>query len=224
MSKPRLTYFDIQGVAEAVRLALVLNKIDFEDNRIKHAEWAELKQTAKFGQLPLFEREGKPTLAQSGAMLRYAGRLGDGSLYPQDPEKMAQVEEMDGLVGDMIKAWGPCLYMGMAPHKFGYEEGSQKTDEGKARVKALREQFLANDLPRFMGYFTKQLKDSGGGFLCGDTLTIADLRFVPFIRGFQRGFMDYVPKDCLDTFPAITSYLDRVLSVPEISEWYKTHK
>jgi hypothetical protein len=66
-----------------VRLALVLAGVDFEDERIDPKTWQELKPKTKFGQLPLLTIDGGAQIAQSDAMLRYAGRLGDGSLYPQ---------------------------------------------------------------------------------------------------------------------------------------------
>lgn len=66
----KLTYFDIQGVAEKVRLAFVLNGIPFEDDRIKGAQWQEMKPNTKYGQLPELTINGGEPIGQSGAMLR----------------------------------------------------------------------------------------------------------------------------------------------------------
>ena len=46
-SKPVLTYFDLYGKAEAVRMALVHSKTDFEDNRVSGESWATFKASGK---------------------------------------------------------------------------------------------------------------------------------------------------------------------------------
>jgi len=66
----KLTYFDIQGAAEKVRLAFVLSGVAFEDERVNFAQWGDMKATTKFGQLPLLSIDGGEPIAQSGAMLR----------------------------------------------------------------------------------------------------------------------------------------------------------
>ena len=39
MTQIRLSYFDIEGAAEKVRLALVLAGVDFEDDRVVWSQW-----------------------------------------------------------------------------------------------------------------------------------------------------------------------------------------
>eukprot|EP01046_Picozoa_sp_COSAG06_P102267 COSAG06_NODE_48432_length_332_cov_0.665236_1_plen_52_part_10 len=39
----KLSYFNIQGAAEKVRLAFVLGRIPFEDHRVPFPEWTALK-------------------------------------------------------------------------------------------------------------------------------------------------------------------------------------
>ena len=58
------------------------------------------------------------------------------------------------------------------------------------------------------------MNENGGKFLCGDNLTIADLMLFPFLKGFQKGHIDYVPVTCLDSNKAITDYMHRVANVP----------
>jgi len=78
----KLTYFDIQGVAEKVRLALVLGKIPFEDVRVQMADWPALKASTPYGQLPMMSIDGAEPMAQSDAMLRYAGTLATQVRHP----------------------------------------------------------------------------------------------------------------------------------------------
>jgi glutathione S-transferase len=66
MSKPKLTYFDAPvSRGEECRLALSIGGVDFEDIRIKSADWPALKPKTPFGSLPVFEVPGHPPLAQS---------------------------------------------------------------------------------------------------------------------------------------------------------------
>eukprot|EP00928_Gymnodinium_smaydae_P054442 TRINITY_DN38206_c0_g1_i1.p1 TRINITY_DN38206_c0_g1~~TRINITY_DN38206_c0_g1_i1.p1 ORF type:complete len:656 (+),score=166.83 TRINITY_DN38206_c0_g1_i1:137-2104(+) len=220
----KLTYFNIEAAAEKVRLALVMTGTPFEDNRIDFKDWAALKATTPFGQLPVMEvteDDGtKKVFAQSPAMMRYIARRFDktGKLYPADADASLQVEEMLGLSDDMARAWSPSLYLGMGRHmNYGHpEEWPAKA----ATVQALREKFIAEELPKFMGYFTAALEKSGA-FLCGASPTIADLQLFPQLRYYTKGVADHVPADCLDKFPAIKAYLTRMLELPEIKAWYK---
>ena len=72
-SRPKdieLKYFDFAGAAEKVRFTLLMGGVPFKDTRVNFADWGKMKETTKFGQLPLMYLNGeeKP-YAQSGAML-----------------------------------------------------------------------------------------------------------------------------------------------------------
>eukprot|EP00927_Polykrikos_kofoidii_P020355 TRINITY_DN1963_c0_g1_i4.p1 TRINITY_DN1963_c0_g1~~TRINITY_DN1963_c0_g1_i4.p1 ORF type:complete len:218 (+),score=43.98 TRINITY_DN1963_c0_g1_i4:68-721(+) len=212
-----LTYFDIEAVAEKVRLALVMTGTDFEDKRIKFDEWTALKPTTPFGQLPLLQVDDK-VWTQSYAMLRWAGKLGDGSLYAD--ANMMEIEEVIGLHMDMANAWAPCLYVGMRPAMLGHEFADD--DAKKAKVEAMRTAFLADGLPRFLGFYSKILSGTGA-FFCGEKVTIADLAILPQLRYFRKGVADFVPATCLDEFPVVTAWMDRMMELPQIKAWYEKH-
>merc|ERR550525_425686 len=107
---------------------------------------------------------------------------------------MLEVEEVLGLADDLTRAWQPALYMGMGKHPtYGHPE---EWPEKEATVKRLREAFIANDLPKFMGFFSKKL-EATGAFFCGDKPTIADLSILAQLRYFTKGVADFVPADCL---------------------------
>jgi len=216
----KLTYFDIEGVAEKVRLALTLNGVEFTDERIKFPEWAALKPTTKYGQLPVMTI-GDKAIAQSGAMLRWAAKQGDGALYPDGQVELALlIEEVVGLCEDMTRAWSPCLYLSMRPQQYGYPEDYGKTEEGAAKIKAMREAFVANDMPRYIKYFENFLEQNGGPFMCGSNVTMADCVLLPTLRNFIRGHIDHVPTTCLDGHPAIKAYIAAMMEVPKIKAWY----
>ena len=221
--KLKLEYFNIAGVAEKVRLALVVADIPFEDVRVAFPDWAERKKTAKYGQLPIMTLPSGEEIYQSNAMLRMVGSLGDESLYPTDVRKRLEIDEVLGLVDDLSRDWSPSIYIAMRPEKFGYVEDFT-ADKKEELTKMLREKFLKESLPTFMGYFKDHIEKSNNKFLCGDKLTIADLSALHTIMYFKKGIADHVPKDSLDPFPVVTAWIDRVMAVPKIAEYYAEKK
>ena len=83
-----LTYFNIQGVGEIVRLALTLGQVPFTDTRVLFPERPAMKPTTPYGQLPLITIDDEPPVAQSAAMLRYAGKLATANGCPLYPDKV----------------------------------------------------------------------------------------------------------------------------------------
>jgi len=218
----KLTYFDIKGVAEKIRLALVLQGIEFEDDRISSAQWQDMKPKTKYGQLPMLTISGKETVYQSDAMLRFVARLKSTTLYPVDLRKQLQVEEVLGLCADMVKAWYPAFYMGMKPTNFGHAEGFEKTPEGQELVKKLRSEFVLEVLPKFLGWFSDYL--SNHDFLAGNAITIADLSLFTTLVHYQSGVIDHVPTTCLDAYPKIVQWIARINALPRIAGWYAPKK
>jgi len=222
-SKIKVTYFDISATpGEKLRLALVLTvgKNGFEDDRVKFDKWPSVKESRKpkYGQMPIISIDGVDTY-QSGSALRYFGStLGDGSLYPvDDTAACMKIEEMIGLADDLQGAWVPSLYIGMRPGYLGHGdlEGAAKD----AKVKSMREEFLANAFPQKMAFIEAELKATGA-FIAGPKMTIADCQLFCQLNYFTKGVADHIPKTCLDAYPAITAYLARVKAIPAIKEWY----
>jgi len=162
LSKPKsvkLTYFDVRATpGEKIRLALALSGTPFEDNRIKFADWPALKPKTKYGAMPFAEIDGVE-YAQSGAILRWAGGLGDGSLYPSGMAERMKVEEMLGVSDDLQRAWTPAFYMSMKPEQFGYTKET-------APVQKLREKFMKEEFGKFITFIENELKQTGA-FVCG---------------------------------------------------------
>ena len=158
--KLKLTYFNIEGAAEKVRLALKLGGLSFEDERIEMASWQQLKPSTPYGQLPLLSIDDQPPVTQSYGMLRYIGRL--TNLYPEDPEKALKIDEVCGLQEDFVRALTPSMYIGMRPHLFGYPEDMPEAERKAVQAK-LRAALMADggDIPRFLSYFDALLAKNG---------------------------------------------------------------
>jgi glutathione S-transferase len=214
----KLTYFDIEGAAEPIRLALALSGTPFEDERVSFPDWAALKPTTPYGQLPLLTVDGK-IFAQSKAMLRWVGSTCSKTLYPAD--KLLDIEEAVGLVEDMTGVWTPAMSMSMSPTKYGYSAEFPKTEEGLKKVLEMRTTFVEKQLPMYLTYFEKLIEKNGGKWLvAGDEPTIADCLAVATLRSFTRGHIDGVPTTCLDTHPKVVEYIKNFCALVPIQGRY----
>ena len=214
----KLTYFDIEGAAEPVRLALVLSGTPFEDDRVAFPDWAALKPTTPYGQLPLLTIDEK-LYTQSKCMLRWVGSTCSETLYPAD--KLLEVEEAIGVVEDLAGAWTPALYMAMKPTKYGYPDDYAKTEEGLKMITKMRTAFVKEQLPMFLTYFENMMAKHGGKWLvAGDEPTIADCLTVATLRNFTRGHIDGIPTTCLNTHPKIVEYIKSFCALQPIQGRY----
>ena len=219
----KLTYFGIQGVAEKVRLALHIAGIPFEDVRVAFPDWPAMKPTTPYGQLPIMCVDGGDALAQSGAMVRYAGRLAQEkgvALYDtSSPQALLQIEEALGFVSDVQKAWMFAVYVGMKPGLFVHPTG-EGVDNAPI-IQKVREQFVSDNLPTWMDLLTTKLKAKGDQFLCGSQVTIADCDLVPTLNRIMSGQVDYVDKDCLNKWPEVKAYTARFMALPAVASYYE---
>lgn len=221
MTKIKLTYFDIEGVAEPIRLALALAGQEYEDDRVSFADWQDLKPKTPYGSLPLMIIDDGPVKTESGAMLRWVGATLSETLYPR--EKLFEVEQAMGIVGDMLKAWTPKLYLAMGPERYGYPAGYGKTDEGKDLAKTMREKFVNDELPIYLDRIQGLLdKADGGWIVAGSEPTIADCFAVGALRTYTKGFLDYVDPKCLESHPKVVEYVKRFCDLDPIQGRYQT--
>jgi glutathione S-transferase len=224
-AKPKLLYFGIEGVAEQVRIALSIANVPFDDVTFPFPEWSTIKPTTKYGQVPELTLPDGAVITDSQAMLRLAGEADEeGKLYPlNDVNKRMKIEMALGLVGDLARSWRPCIYVGMRPEKFGYPPRSEWAD-GDVVIQKLRENFLIEELPRYMGYLADMINvDGNGKYLTGEDMTIADISAYQQISYFRKGIADHVPKDCLEQYPEIMAWLGRVEGHPKFAA-YKANK
>jgi len=194
----KLTYFDIPGRAEAIRLILAIAGIKFEDERISRDVWAARKATTPFGQLPVLHARGE-TLAQSNAILRYVGRL--ARMYPCSLWRSAKVDEIVFLLEDMHTLIAPTFRM-----------------EADAKV-AARQELAAGKLGQLWAALEERL--DARTFLVGDRLTVADLAAFTQAATYSSGFFDGIPKDFLTRFPRVQAHRAMVASLPQVRAFYE---
>ena len=218
-SKPssiKLTYFNIEGVVEPTRCALKIAGIPFEDARIKFQEWNELKPTTPFGALPFIEIDGGEKIAQSDAILRYAGKL--GGLYPLDPREALEVDEVVDFCVDVAQSLAPSVLVGMGRGDAAKLSPKQRA----AKVKTMREDLCKpENLPKLLGCLEAKLAKTGTGYFVGSSPTIADCAVLGRVsRRLSSGILDHIPKAIVDDFPLLAAHKKRMESIPALAAHY----
>jgi glutathione S-transferase len=201
MSKPKLTYFDAPiSRGEECRLALHIAGVDFEDNRIKAADWPALKPTTPFGSMPVLELEGKPALAHSNAILVYVGRT--YGLHPKDAFEAAQHEAMMTHVEDLRANVAPTLRI-----------------KDEAEKKAARETLAATYLPAWGASAEKNIR-SDGPFFAGANLSVVDLKLFVAVRWLASGKLDHIPATIFAPYKKLVRVHDAVRDDARVKAWY----
>jgi len=202
----RLTYFKGAGRAEAIRLTLFWGGVEFEDLRIDREEFLRLKPSLPAGQLPVLSRNGD-VICQSDAILRYAGQL--SGLYPKDPWKAAKCDEIMDILQEMMVPVGATF----------------KIQDAEERLK-MRKELAETTLPRYFGILDQELSKQGSGYLCGNDVTIADIKAFTLLGLFEGGTVDGIPADIIDksSFTNLKQHHIKMKTRPEVQAYYGKHK
>mmetsp|Transcript_32811 Transcript_32811/g.93112 ORF Transcript_32811/g.93112 Transcript_32811/m.93112 type:complete len:214 (+) Transcript_32811:162-803(+) len=196
----KLTYFDMAGVAEPIRMAFWYGNVKFEDERLTHDQWKDLKPSTPYGSLPVLTVDGQ-TFAQTSAILRYAGKL--SGLYPSNPLGCMKVDELMDAVEDVLGELRPSL---------------READEAKKM--AARKVLVSEVLPMWLEKFAKGITANGSsGYLYGDSLTVADLRFNSLCSALASGRLDGIPVSLVNDNEPIARHMQLVKEHPKISKY-----
>ncbi len=201
MSQLKLTYFDFHGGrGEPARLAMHIGNIAFEDHRFASADFAEVRKSTPFGQVPTLHVDGVQ-VTQSDAITRYVGKL--AGLYPADAFQALLCDEvMDALEDANVKL------------------GSTFGLTGEA-LKQARSALVNGPLTMYLGWLQSQLQAHGGQYFADNRLTIADLKVFAFVRGLTSGHLDHVPTDLVEKVaPTVMAHMQRVAQTPAVAQYY----
>jgi prostaglandin-H2 D-isomerase / glutathione transferase len=199
MNKPRLTYFDFAGSrGEECRIALHLAGVDFDDDRIKSADWPAMKASVPFGALPVLQMPDKPLLAQSNAILVYIGR--QHGLHPLDVFEAARHEALMCSAEELRYAIAPVLRIADPDQK-----------------RAAREALAANELATWGLQVEHQLGE--GPFVGGPSIQVADIKLYMVVRWLTAGTLDHVPATVLDHCPKLMRLYCAVAEHPGVKAW-----
>jgi len=205
MPSIKLTYFDSPGRAEPLRIALFLSKISFEDQRIEFPEFVALKTQGAFplGSVPVLDVDGI-LFTQTAAMLRYVARLGSDDLYPTDPLAAFRVDSV-------LDSFNDTLSNALMPSFF--ERDMTKKLEMRAAL-------IEGPLRLVLSYAEKAVELSGGPFVAGSQLTIADLVVAQQLVAIQKGVLDGISAEVLVPYPRLRALVDAYLTHPGVVSYF----
>ena len=191
---PVITYFDVRGRAEPIRMMLEGRGVAYRERRVAVQEWPALKPTLPFGRLPCYEH-GALRIFQSHAIYRHLARTLD--LYGRDETERVRCDIVEEACVDAQNDiagffWKP-------------DFAEQRSD------------YEANHLPQLLSRMQSLLLENreGSGFWSGEQLSYVDFlawHFLDYVRPFstttlQRFGVLYAFKQRIERRPRIADYL-----------------
>lgn len=178
----------IQGRGEYVRLALEEADADYldvaredggEDKMMRLMEGRGIRTPFA----PPFLKAGKLTIGQTANILLYLG--GRHALAPKADAGKLWVHQLQLTLADFI------VEIHDTHHPIGsglYYEDQQPEAQRRAQ------DFRGERAPKFLGYFERVLKASGGPYLTGRRVCYADLSLFQVVAGLRYAFPKAMPK------------------------------
>jgi glutathione S-transferase len=178
---------EIQGRGEFVRLALEEAGAEYVDvarlPRSKGGGYESILRVLR-GELgphrpfaPPVLRAGDVVVAQTAAILHFLGpRLG---LVPDDPVDQLWVHQLQLTITDLL------VEVHDTHHPISSDlYYAQQKPEAYRRTR----HFLADRVPKFLGYFERVIEASGGPWALGATLSYTDLSLFQVVEGLRYAF------------------------------------
>uniref|UniRef100_A0AC34FPA8 Glutathione S-transferase n=1 Tax=Panagrolaimus sp. ES5 TaxID=591445 RepID=A0AC34FPA8_9BILA len=202
----KLTYFNLRGNAEAIRLMFHYLEVPFEDIRIdtSNAEiWEKFKPTTPQGKLPFLEVDGV-IIPQSYAIARFIARK--YNLAGKNDLEAAQIDALADFLRDM-------QYDHFAPYMYvmqGYDEG----DKDK-----LREEVFLPAVKQNCEYLIKTLKNANSGFFMPSGITWVDFVISQYLNQVRR-----YDKECFENYPELISHMEIIHGFPQLQDYLEKRK
>jgi glutathione S-transferase len=190
---PVLTYFDVRGRCEVIRLILEETGTPYLERRIRVDEWAALKPSMPFGQVPLYE-EGDLVIPQSHAIYRHLARK--HGLYGKDERERIRCDIVEEVFVDAQNTLGTFFW--------------------NAKFQELRAEFERTTLQGLMLRLEQLFiqNDEGRGHWVGGALTYVDFcawHFLDYVRPFSVR--------TLEQFERLLAFKQRIEARPRIAAY-----
>ena len=209
----------IQGRGEFVRLALEEGGAEYIDVALVPEEsgggvpammrFLEGPDVARPPFAPPFLKAGRRVIGQTPNILLFLGpRLG---LAPRDAAGKLWVHQLQLTLADFI------VEIHDTHHPLG---GGLYYEEQKPEAKRRSKEFLANRLPKYLGYFEHVIvrNPDGKRWLSGSALTYADLSLAQVVAGLRYAFPQS-SADALRACPRVAALHDAVFARPRIKRY-----
>ena len=209
----------IQGRGEFVRLALEASGADYVDvaresgRGLGVAAMMRLLDDKNLDRPPFappFLRAGKLMIGQTANILHYLGpRHG---LTPSSEAGRLWAHQLQLTIVDFLDEVHDTHHP--IASSLYYQE---QLPEAKRRTK----HFLAERVPKFLGYFENVLNSNGTGFIIGRSLSYVDLSLFQIVAGLRYAF----PKTMARSerkFPRLIALHDRVAQRPPVASYLES--
>lgn len=207
----------IQGRGEFVRLALEEAGADYEDVARGSgpgkgvAAVMELMENAPRPPFaPPFLKADGQIIAQTANILFFLGpRLG---LVPEDAADRLWAHQLQLTVADFVAE----------VHNVHHPVSTALYyEEQREAARQAAQAFLAQRVPRFMGYFERVLQSAGGQWLLGGALSYVDLSVFQLVAGLRYAFPTASRRTETD-YPGLVDVHDRVAQRPHIAAYLRS--
>ena len=201
----RLVYFPVPGRAEASRVALELSNLDWEDVEVEGETFNRMKTGGElpWNMLPVLQTPNG-TLAESSAILRYAGK--HAGLVPEDDYEAAKADEFIDGMGPLARALDT---------SFGIDDFEQ-------RVSIRKELFeIGGKGADNLQLLEEKIGDSKTGWAANTTdMSIADLKLFTELFALFSGNYDGIEAKVISRYPNLLKYHDKVANEKRIHDHY----
>ncbi|MBK8011095.1 MAG: glutathione S-transferase family protein [Deltaproteobacteria bacterium] len=202
MTRYTLTYFDVRGLAEPVRLLFAFAGVPFEDRGVSDDEWARLKPDSPLGQMPFLtvhdaEGQGHRIIPEMMSIVRYLAKTHELAGKTEDEWIAADVASEAA-----IEARAALVRFRSSPES--------KDEAAKAR-------YLEEIVPIHFQRMEKLL--GSHSWFSGAATTYAD--FIVFDALERHANM--WPKALL-AWPRLDAFKKRVESLPELQAYFRVRR
>ncbi|XP_043273025.1 glutathione S-transferase-like isoform X2 [Venturia canescens] len=194
MPQYKLTYFDVMGLGEPIRLLLSYGGHEFEDMRVAREAWPAMKKLTPFGQLPLLQIDGE-TYGQTLPICRYLAK--QLNLIGKTDVDALRIDAIANALHDMRKQ--VALF---------YREPDPLVS---AKIKV---ETVGKIVPFFLDKF-EELAKKNGGYLHGGELSYADIFFV----GIHDSVVNACGPEIMSGRPSLQALRERVVALPNVKAW-----
>jgi glutathione S-transferase len=166
---------------------------------------SEFRAASPFGKMPGF-RDGDFGLADSSAIVHYLeAKFPEPPLIPAEPRARGKTIWFEEFADTILVSCGAKIFFNLivAPRFLGRE----------GDVEAARQAEL-NDLPPILDYLERTVPDEGG-YLVGDSLTLADIAVACPFANFRHTQTRVDP----GRYPRTVAYVERILARPSLAQW-----
>mmetsp|Transcript_16129 Transcript_16129/g.49295 ORF Transcript_16129/g.49295 Transcript_16129/m.49295 type:complete len:259 (+) Transcript_16129:36-812(+) len=221
----RLYYHpEIPGRGEFVRLVLEEAGLDYVDvgrvegGDVVRARCAAFKSEEAGAPAlrpfapPFLELEDGTLISQTASCVMYVGEI--SGLVPSDPAKRAVVNALVLTVADISAE----VHDTHHPLKVSLYYEDQK-DAAKLRAA----EFVGLRLPKQLKYLDETLRAGGGDFMCGASLTVADVVVMHLLNGLEHAFPRGYKKATAATH-ALVALAKRIRERPRIKAYLESDR